>query len=270
MGTCHNLATDIVVVGIGNELLDGRVVNTNLAWLGDRLEQEGYSISRAIVLRDDVQETCRRLAQIISERPRMILVTGGLGPTWDDVTLQSIACALRVPLRINEVALAMIKSRITGTLTPQRKKMAYLPEGSKPLSNMRGTAPGVYYARGDTKIVALPGVPEEMKGLFDREVLKIIKRELRGERRAVGRIVVKGIPEADLAPIVDRVRASVAGIYIKSHVKYSEKGHAPIEVFLSYRGRGSKARIRQGTQMLKSLAIKAGGQVTRRTAGSVL
>jgi nicotinamide-nucleotide amidase len=264
------LATDIVVVGIGNELLDGRVVNTNLVWLGERLEQEGYSISRAIILRDDVQEICKRLAQVITERPGMILVTGGLGPTWDDVTLQSMACALGVQLRVNDVALRMIKSRIRGRLTPERRKMAFLPDGSKPLKNMRGTAPGVYCRKGGTKIVAFPGVPEEMKGLFERGVLEIIRRSFRGERRATSRIVVKDIPEADLAPIVDRVRANIGDIYIKSHVKYSEKGRVPIEVFLSCRGRGSRSKVRKGTQMLKSLAIKAGGQVTRRASASVL
>jgi len=264
------LAADIVVVGIGNELLDGRVVNTNLTWLGEHLEQEGFSISRAVILRDDVQEACKHLTQIIRERPDMILVTGGLGPTWDDVTLQSIACALGVQLKVNEVALAMIRARIRGRLTPERKKMAFLPEGSKPLTNTRGTAPGVYYAKGDTRIVALPGVPEEMKGLFDREVLKIIKRNFKGEKRATGRIVVKDIPEADLAPMVDRVRASVAGIYIKSHVKYSEKGLSPIEVFLSCRGRRSKSKIRDATRMLRTLVVKAGGLVTRGTAAPVL
>jgi nicotinamide-nucleotide amidase len=264
------LETDIVVVGIGNELLDGRVVNTNLVWLGERLEQEGYSISRAIILRDDVQEICKRLAQVIAERPGMIIVTGGLGPTWDDVTLQSMACALGVQLRVNDVALGMIKSRIRGRLTPERRKMAFLPEGSEPLKNTKGTAPGVYCGKGGIKIVALPGVPEEMKGLFEREVLKIIRHNLRGERRATSRIVVKGIPEADLAPIVDRVRTNIGGIYIKSHVKYSEKGLSPIEVFLSCRGRGSRSKIKKGMQMLKSLAIKAGGQVTRRASASVL
>ena len=264
------METDIIVVGIGNELLDGRVVNTNLVWLGERLEQEGYSISRAIILKDDVQEICKRLAQVIAERPGMIIVTGGLGPTWDDVTIQSIACALGVQLRVNDVALGMIKSRIKGRLTPERRKMAFLPEESEPLKNTKGTAPGVYCGKGGTKIVALPGVPEEMKGLFEREVLKIIRHNFRGERRATSRIVVKGIPEADLAPMVDRVRTNIGGIYIKSHVKYSEKGLSPIEVFLSCRGRGSRLKIKKGMQMLRSLAIRAGGKVTRRVSTSVL
>lgn len=264
------MAGGIVVVEIGNELLDGRVVNTNLAWLGERLEEEGYSITRSIILRDDIQEICKRLAQVIVERPSMVLVTGGLGPTWDDVTLQGIACALGVPLKINNAALRMIKPHIGGRLTPERRKMAFLPEGSEPLKNTRGTAPGVCCGKGGTKIVALPGVPEEMKGLFEKEVLKIIRLSLTGERRTTGRMVVKGIPEADLAPLMDKVRVSLVGIYIKSHVRYSESGPSPIGVFFSHRGRGSKSKVRKGMQMLKSLVIKAGGEIAKKVSTAAL
>jgi len=260
------LTEDIVVVGVGNELLDGRTVNTNLAWLGKRLEDEGYSIARSLILRDDVSELSRQISDIVRYKPRVLILTGGLGPTWDDVTLQGLARALHVKLVLSRVALRMIRSRIRGKLTAERKKMAFLPEGSKPLKNNKGTAPGVYARKGATRIVALPGVPEEMMDLFDRQVLNVIRGSLRKEMRVTGRMTVKGVPEADLAPMVGEVKEAVSGVYIKSHVKYSEVGLSPIEVFFSCRGRRPAHHVEEAMTSLRTLVNASGGSTRIRSS----
>lgn len=253
------MTEDIVVVGVGNELLDGRTVNTNLTWLGKRLEEEGYSIARSMILRDDAVELSRLISEIIRDKPRVLILTGGLGPTWDDITLQGLARALHAKLVLNRVALRMIRSRIRGELTAERKKMAFLPEGSKPLKNGKGTAPGVYVRKGTTRIVALPGVPEEMMDLFDRQVLRLIKGSLRKEMRATGEMTIRGIPEADLAPMIGEVKDALTGVYIKSHVRYSEAGPSPIKVFFSCRGRRSARTVEEAMTSLGALVTAAGG-----------
>jgi len=260
------LAEDIVVVGVGNELLDGRTVNTNLAWLGKRLEDEGYSIARSVILRDDVNELSRRISEIIRDKPRVLILTGGLGPTWDDITLQGLARALHAKLVLSRSALRMIRSRIRGKLTAERKKMAFLPEGSRPLKNNKGTAPGVYVRKGSMRIVALPGVPEEMMDLFDRQVLRVIKGGLRREVRATGRMTVRGIPEADLAPMIGKVKDAISGVYIKSHVRYSEVGLSPIEVFFSSRGKRPASDVEEALSSLGALVTAAGGTTKIRSS----
>jgi len=260
------LEEDIVVVCVGNELLEGRTVNTNLSWIGKRLEDEGYSIARSVILRDDVEGLSRRIAEIVRDRPKVLILTGGLGPTWDDVTLQGLGRALRLRMRVNREALRMIRLRTKAELTPERRKMALLPEGSTPLLNAKGTAPGVYIRKGATRIVALPGVPEEMMDIFEREVLRIIRRSLKGEKRATGRIVVEGIPEADLAPLIGEVRRRFDGVYVKSHVKHSEGRMLPIEVFLSCRGRRSASELGKAMSSLEKLASAAGGVVRVRSS----
>jgi nicotinamide-nucleotide amidase len=145
--------TNVELISIGNELLIGKILNTNAHWLAKRITSLGLSVRRITVVGDDLDEISSAIRETIQRRPAFIITTGGLGPTFDDKTLEGVARAIGRELKENKEALEMIKKKYEQyvaegrmrklELTPYRVKMATLPEGSKPLPNPVGTAPGV-------------------------------------------------------------------------------------------------------------------------------
>ena len=147
------MTVNMEIVCVGNELLIGKVLNTNASWLGKRATSLGVKVKRITVAADDVEEMAVVFREVLSRKPEFVISTGGLGPTFDDKTLEGIAKTLNRKLTINKEALQMVKAKykeiaktrriLEGEMTPPRVKMATLPEGTKPISNPIGTAPGV-------------------------------------------------------------------------------------------------------------------------------
>ena len=120
------------VLSIGNELLIGQTTNTNLTWLSDQLTRLGGFVRRAITVRDEIIEISEALTLAIQHHPNILIVSGGLGPTFDDKTLQGIAYNQGLCLRLNNRALNLIRAKVK-ELNAGRLKMAHIPEGSQPL-----------------------------------------------------------------------------------------------------------------------------------------
>ncbi|MCD6443680.1 nicotinamide mononucleotide deamidase-related protein [Candidatus Bathyarchaeota archaeon] len=228
------------ILTIGNELLIGKILNTNAHWLAKRITSLGGKVTRILVVGDDVEEIASALKSCLDRHPDFVLTVGGLGPTFDDKTLEGVAYALGRGLKVNEEALEMVKakyealSRLRGRkleLTPVRVKMATLPEGAKPIRNPVGTAPGVLLETEGVTIISLPGVPSEMKAIFEDSLVPMIK-----ERSKLvfceKSLRVDGIYESELAPIIDQVLRENPRVYIKSHPK-REEGAAYIELHLT-------------------------------------
>lgn len=223
----------IEIICVGNELLIGKIVNTNAQWIAKRITTLGIKVKRVTVVGDDVDEISKVLREAISRKPRFIITTGGLGPTFDDKTLEGVAKALNCELERNEEALKMVEDKYKRyvsegrmekfDLTPHRVKMAMLPKGSRPIFNPVGTAPGVITKHNGTQLVMLPGVPVEMKAIFEESIAKLI-RQIAGDAvfYEVG-IDVWGIPESELAPTIDKVMHDNPYVYIKSHPKAAER-----------------------------------------------
>jgi len=213
------------IISIGNELLTGRVVNTNSSWLASQLTSIGWHVKRIIVIGDDLGEISKSIRDSLSRDVDCIITTGGLGPTYDDMTLRGVAKALRRPIQLNRSALEMVmkKYRAMGEpITPARRKMAELPEDSLPLPNPVGTAPGVKLSVGKTTIYSLPGVPKEMEAIF-LNYIKPELAELSGRKFFECDLPLEGIKESSLAPILDEVRLKFPQIYFKSHPKCREE-----------------------------------------------
>ena len=218
----------VEIISIGNELLIGQIINTNAQWIAKYISSLGGIVRRIITVRDSVAEISSILQDTLKRNPTFIITTGGLGPTFDDKTLKSIAVALNKLLELNEEALAMVKARycnykktITKTieLTPARLKMATLPRGATPLPNPEGTAPGVILYVDSSKIIALPGVPGEMKAIFEESILPMIRDSI-GNLFVHGRYLkVTGIVESEIAPLIDVTMHDNPDVYIKSHPK---------------------------------------------------
>ncbi len=269
---CH-LAASIEIICVGNELLIGKTLNTNAHWLAKRVTSLGLSIRRIIVVGDDVNEISDVINEAIQRNPDFILTSGGLGPTFDDVTLEGLAKGLGRRLEKNDEALRMVGEKYRKyveegrmkrvELTPPRVKMAKLPQGAEPLPNPVGTAPGVLVATDNLTIVALPGVPSEMKAIFDASALPILKKAAGDTIFFETSIEATGVMESELAPFIARVMHDNPYVYIKSHPKGEERIHR-IEFHLSTTAKDAKvARKRVGKALLQlsETIVERGGRV---------
>ena len=219
------------IITIGNEILIGRIVNTNASWLASRLTAMGFRVDRIIVAPDDVDSIAEEVSRALG-RASLVVTTGGLGPTYDDVTLEGVSKALGRKLVLNREALDALK-RFYGSrgleLTEKRVKMAYLPEGAKPVENPVGAAPGALVDTGETLILSLPGVPREMQAMFER-----VEPYIRGRAPKTAVVecksVIVGVPESTLATVIDDIARASSNVYVKSHPRGMELDNPIIEV----------------------------------------
>lgn len=156
------------------------------------------------------------------------------------MTLKGVARALGQRVRLNREAVKLVRNhyfrRFKGRqmrLTKARVKMASIPAGGRPVPNPVGTAPGVRLAVNRTMIFCLPGVPSEAKAIFLDSILPELKAKAGGRSFAERWVRISGIMESSLAPIIDRVMARNAGVYIKSHPRGVENNHPQIELHFS-------------------------------------
>jgi len=267
------MGAQMEIICVGNELLIGKTLNTNAQWLAKRATSLGIMVKRMTVIGDEVEEIACAIREALQRKPRFIIATGGLGPTFDDKTLEGIAKALNRKLELNQKALQMIKEKYEAyakagkieevEMTPHRVKMAMLPEGAEPLSNPVGTAPGVMVKVEDTFLFALPGVPSEMEAIFDKYVVTMLKKEAGEATFFETSIYADGIMESTLAPLIDLTMHDNPYVYIKSHPRGEEK-KPHIEIHLSTTAKDSKtAKDRLGKTIiqLSELIRKKGGKV---------
>lgn len=157
----------VAVVTVGDELLAGDTVNTNAAWLGEQLDRRGVRPERVVVIPDRVSEIATAVNRLRAEYDAVI-VTGGLGPTHDDLTMEGVAAALGVPVEPSEDALDWYDDHPDYAQEDLVDGTAHLPRGARMLPNTAGVAPGAVCSGEDgVPIYVLPGVPEEMKAMFD-------------------------------------------------------------------------------------------------------
>lgn len=189
------------LVTVGDELLSGRTVNSNAAYIGRKLADVGAPVVSALVVGDDIPQIAKAIRSATAGH-EVVIVTGGLGPTHDDVTLDGISAALSLPLVESEEVLAAITERykkLDRTVPAGVRRMARVPQGAEILPNHWGTAPGLHVLLGNTRIVALPGVPREMRGILDESVVPMLAA-LPGVRPVYVRaLATAGVPESSLS-----------------------------------------------------------------------
>ncbi|MBC7962134.1 MAG: competence/damage-inducible protein A [Steroidobacteraceae bacterium] len=211
---------------IGNEILIGDIQDTNTNWLCREIDRIGGRVERAVVLRDEEQVIADELKAALARGADVIITSGGLGPTADDLSLAAVARGAGLPLLLHQQALRMIRQRYDeltaqgvlslGGLNPAREKMAWLPEGALPLHNPVGTAPAVLLSVGQTCIISLPGVPSELKGIFNSSLQPFLLETFRGGSSLHRTITVASNDESIMEPVLSRVVNHHPSIYIKS------------------------------------------------------
>jgi nicotinamide-nucleotide amidase len=161
------------IVSIGSELVSGQGLDTNSQWLSQKLAEVGIPVGYHTTIGDQLEDHVE-VFRIAASRAELILVTGGLGPTQDDLTREALAMAAGVRLRQDDASLEAIASmfaRRNRPMTERNKVQALFPEGSEPLPNRVGTAPGIWMELDRATIACLPGIPSEMKVMFLEQVL---------------------------------------------------------------------------------------------------
>jgi nicotinamide-nucleotide amidase len=279
------MTVKVEIICVGNELLIGKTLNTNAHWLAKQATSLGASVNRITVVSDEVKEIAQVLREAIRRKPRFIITTGGLGPTFDDKTLEGIAKGLNRKLSVNDTALRMVKGKYEALLkegriekidiTPSRVKMATFPAKTKPLENPVGTAPAMVAEVGSTIVIALPGVPPEMEAIFAGSVARMLKNEAGKSAFHEASIYVSDIMESSLAPLIDATMHSNPSVYIKSHVYVKsriqvEGRRSHIELHLLTRGGNSsnaRKRLEKAIRELSSLVMKNGGKIIPAEAG---
>jgi nicotinamide-nucleotide amidase len=217
---------NVEIIAIGDELLLGQTVDTNSTWMGLELSQHGFAISRKVVISDDPVELTRALNESLS-RVQAVLVTGGLGPTLDDRTKETLAEYFGTKLELHEPALRFIRSYFQRRNLPfleANKLQAMLPvgEGCTILPNPRGTAQGMWFEHKGAVVVSMPGVPNEMKGLMREEVIPALTKRFERPFRFYRTILCFGKGESFLSALLgdwesDLQHAGISLAYLPAH-----------------------------------------------------
>ncbi len=253
------------IISVGNELLIGKVVNTNSSWLAEKLTRLGVVVKRITVVGDNLDEISSCIKEVLSRKPSFIIITGGLGPTYDDMTLEGLAMGLGKRMVLHHKALEMVKRKYEGmgeSLTEARIKMARMPEGAEPLHNPVGTAPAAKISYETTVIYALPGVPREMEAIFNETISRDVSMKS-GFRVTELSLRVTGVKESSLAPLISRVKELYPNTYIKSHPKVSEEKPL-IEIYFNAFNRDEAVAnrlVREAAEKLIRLIEEAYGKV---------
>ena len=216
---------DAEILAVGDELLRGEVVNSNATWLADRLGRLGLTVGRITAVGDDLVPLAHRIRGAAG-RCRVLLLSGGLGPTDDDRTARAVADAATVELELFGEELSRLRQRFAKrgfTLTPNNEKQAWLPSGAKVVANRRGTAPGFTLEMGGCLVACMPGVPAELKVMFDRELAPRLAAERGGVMALVRKLSTFGVGESHLdhrlAGLLDEVDAD--GCAVSLHFRTS-------------------------------------------------
>ena len=238
------------ILSIGDEILQGDVLDSNSHWLSRRVARRGGRIRRITVLPDRVDEVAEEIRAALARDNDLVITTGGLGPTADDRTMEALSRALDAPLELNTEALTLVQDRYAellakgyvshAELTEPRRKMARLPKGSEPIPNPVGGAPACLIRSGSTILISLPGVPEELKGIW-RESLGPVLDPLFGsggfEERA---LLVECSDESLMAATLSQVAEQHPDVYIKSRARAFGPG-VRVMVTLSARAQSQAA-----------------------------
>lgn len=238
------MSKDIEIICIGNEILNGTTIEKNSSWLTTRIRRIGGNVSRITIIRDDSKEIESTIIEALRRYPKWILTSGGLGPTYDDITIESIGKALKMEFICDPIALSILKKnylkRGINKLNKYQLKMSFVPENSQIIDNLIGTAPSVLIRHGETKIICLPGVPVELRHIFKTNILKMIMDDYKGIYFKDQFVKTTKIRESQIAKFLETITkkydAKEYDFYIKTHAKNPTSRVPKINIYVSIKG----------------------------------
>ncbi len=246
----------VAVLSLGTEIIRGELVNTNAQWLAEAISDEGHEVSEILCIGDDraaIADALRRLARVNDT----ILCTGGLGPTSDDVTTEAAAEVVGAELVLDLASLERIRERFKRAgrqMASSNEKQALFPKGSEVLDNLEGTAPGFALTLAGARAFFLPGVPHEMRGMFERHVRPVLAQTGPGYLHQA-RLNTFGLPES-------AVNDQLAGIESEFGVQLGYRAHFPeIQVKVLAHGADQRAATARAELALAEVRRRLGEEV---------
>lgn len=233
------------IILIGNELLIGKVEDSNGKYIISKLLTLGHQISRVTVIPDDVDIISDTIKDALKRKPVFIFTCGGLGPTFDDLTFEGVAKAFGVELVLNEEAVGYIKDRYdkmvqdgrlkSFEMNESRIKMAKIPQNAQALKNSAGAAPGILiehkHQKGSTRLISMPGFPDEMQAIFTEHVIPMVQG-LAAHYYHAG-IIFSGVGESTIAADLIQLRKEYPEIWIKTHPQKNTNIYLQNEIHLT-------------------------------------
>lgn len=247
-----NLKVDVLT--LGDELLNGIRENAHLTWLGEQLSRYGLMIRRNVVIRDNADEIYRFFGDVWADT-NIVITTGGLGPTPDDLTRETIAKFFGVSLVNDDATEQAIRDRFNRMgrkMTDNNLRQAKILDGAEVLPNPHGTAPGQFFSRGGKLLFMLPGPSNEMHPMFTEQVLPRLRaRKIAEEQESFLQVRTCGIGEsmldATLSPVFEpylgRLDVSFCAHYGIVDVRLAPHGHSLTREEIQEIGRTCQERL---------------------------
>lgn len=229
---------------LGNELLLGRTPNRHLSFIGDQLARRGVELATSVVMPDDIETISTFFARSLA-RSDVVITTGGLGPTSDDLTRETVAEVLGQRLVLDkaiEKTIAARFAKLGRKMTANNLKQAWRPEGAEPLPNPFGTAPGLWIEQDRKLVIMLPGPPNELEPMWRNEVLpRLARRKLLGRAEPYVQLRTAGVGESALETRLQPLLAK----HPKAEVAYCAHAWSVDVRFGWSGGRSTEAEARQ-------------------------
>ena len=254
----------VEVFAIGNELCYGRIYDTNSFWIAEQATQLGAEVQRITCVPDDLGVICGSIKEAMSRGPRLIITTGGLGPTADDLTIEALSKVFNLEVVPDSKILeSMAERRKTPLeqLTPNLVRMARSLKGAMCLPNPLGWAPVTIIESDGITIIALPGPPQEVKACFAEYLANRI-RDTTGCESESRRVVVK-MSESQVSPLTDALMQSIPRTYLKPLVsEYVKEKGLPIDITVFAENREScRKKMEETVRRLGEMVTQKGGSL---------
>ena len=245
------------IITIGDELLIGQVIDTNSAWMAQELNKIGVSVKRRVAVGDQWDEIWQAIEEE-SKKASIILITGGLGPTADDITKPLLSAYFGGKLVIHQPTLDHVthifESILKRPMIERNRKQAEVPDTCIVLRNEKGTAPGMLFKKDGKIFVSLPGVPHEMKWIMKQEVLPLIPTLFKTASIVHRTLLTSGIGESFLADRIEGIENS-----LPSHIKLAYlPNYGMVRLRLTATGNDKAALIKEVDHYFNLLKIGVG------------
>lgn len=253
----------IELFSVGTELVLGQIQDTNAHWIAQQILQNGGELRRATMLRDDFDEMTEAINSAIQRETALILTTGGLGPTPDDMTVSVIASLIGTkPIVCKETVSEYKKRREMSEddiLSDALTKMATIPESAQVYQNPAGWAPCISVDYKQSTIMMMPGPPSEMKAIFDTYIQPLIVERYRDEI-STARVYVSMF-EAEVSPLMQKVMERFPNVYLKAYVslRNTEGNSMPIDfVSTSSESTETEEQLKSSIDYFRELVVETG------------
>ena len=239
------------IISIGDEILIGQTVNTNAAWIGEQLSMIGFDVN-CIATVHDQREDILEVLKIAESKSDVIIITGGLGPTIDDITKPTLCEFFDTELVLNKEVLAMIEVMMKKRDIPMNEKnrrQAEVPKTCRVLKNIRGTAPGMLFEKNGKVFISIPGIPYEMQYIMNKHIIPELKNHFKLQNVIRRNIMTYGLPEAMLAEKLADFEETLPGEICLAYLP----NHGIIKLRLTATGEDNKKLQKKAEAQVKKL-----------------